>query len=64
MRADKIKFGGEMSGHIFFADRYFGFDDAMYACCRFAEIIAKSDKKCSQMLADQPKMYSTPELRY
>jgi len=64
MRQDKIKFGGEMSGHIFFADRYFGFDDAMYACCRFAEIIAKSDKKCSEMLADQPKMYSTPELRY
>ncbi|MCB5250188.1 MAG: phosphomannomutase/phosphoglucomutase [Candidatus Cloacimonadales bacterium] len=64
MKADSIKFGGEMSGHIFFADRYFGFDDAMYACCRFAEIIAKSDLKTSEMLADQPKTYSTPELRY
>ncbi len=64
MREDHIKFGGEMSGHIFIGDRYFGYDDAMYACCRFAEILSKTEKKCSEILADQPKTYSTPELRY
>jgi phosphomannomutase/phosphoglucomutase len=64
MKESGIKFGGEMSGHIFFGDRYFGYDDAIYGCCRFAEILSKSDKKCSEQLADQPLMYSTPELRY
>lgn len=64
MKEDKVKFGGEMSGHIFFGDRYFGFDDAIYGCCRFAEILSKTSMKCSDLLSDQPKMYSTPELRY
>jgi len=64
MREENIKMGGEMSGHIFFYDRYLGFDDAIYAACRFVEIVAKSDKKVSEMLADQPKMYNTPELKY
>lgn len=63
MKEDGIIMGGEMSGHIFFADRYFGYDDAIYACCRFIEIMAKNDKPVSQFLADQPKMYNTPEIR-
>lgn len=63
MKEDNIKMGGEMSGHIFFYDRYLGFDDAIYAACRMVEIVAESDKKVSEMLADQPKMYNTPELR-
>ncbi len=63
MKEDSIRMGGEMSGHIFFADRYFGYDDAIYACCRFVEIMARSDKPVSQFLADQPKMYNTPEIR-
>ena len=63
MKQDKIKLGGEMSGHIFFADRYFGYDDAIYASCRFIEIVAKSDKPVSQFLADQPKLFNTPEIR-
>ncbi len=63
MKEDNVRMGGEMSGHIFFADRYFGFDDAIYACCRFVEIMAKTDKPVSQFLADQPKMYNTPEIR-
>lgn len=63
MKEDGIRLGGEMSGHIFFADRYFGYDDAMYAACRFVEIAAKSDQEVSQFLADQPKMYNTPEIR-
>ncbi len=64
MSEDKIKFGGEMSGHIFFKDIYFGFDDAIYATCRFLEILSKSDKKVSQMLEDLPKVYNTPEIRF
>jgi len=63
MKEDKIIMGGEMSGHVIFADRYLGFDDAIYAACRFVEIMAESDQKVSEMLADQPKMYNTPELR-
>lgn len=54
---------GEMSGHMFFADRYFGFDDAIYASCRLLEILSKTDQPISQMLADLPKTYSTPEIR-
>ena len=62
MQQEGIKFSGEMSGHIFMADRYLGYDDAIYACCRFVEIMSKTDKPVSQYLADQPKMYNTPEL--
>ncbi len=55
--------GGEMSGHMFFADRYFGFDDAIYAAGRFLEILSKTEKKASQLLADLPKTFNTPEIR-
>ncbi len=54
---------GEMSGHIFFADRFFGFDDAIYSSCRVLEILSRTPKKLSELLADLPKMYSTPEIR-
>lgn len=54
---------GEMSGHIFFADRYFGFDDAIYASARLAEILSRSEKKLSKMLSDLPRTYYTPEIR-
>ena len=54
---------GEMSGHIFFADRYFGFDDAIYASARLAEILSRSGETLSAMLADLPKTFSTPEIR-
>lgn len=54
---------GEMSGHIFFADRYLGYDDAIYATCRLAEIAAEGGKKVSELLADVPKTYPTPEIR-
>ncbi|MCB5262034.1 MAG: phosphomannomutase/phosphoglucomutase [Candidatus Cloacimonetes bacterium] len=57
-----VEFAGEMSGHIFLADRYLGFDDAIYASCRFVEVVAKTDLPVSQYLADQPKLYNTPEL--
>jgi phosphomannomutase/phosphoglucomutase len=55
--------GGEMSGHIFFQHRYFGFDDAIYAGCRLLELLAQSGRKLSEMTADLPKTFATPELR-
>ncbi len=57
------KLAGEMSGHIFFADRYFGFDDALYATLRLLEILSHSDKTLSELLADIPKTFATPEIR-
>jgi phosphomannomutase/phosphoglucomutase len=52
-----------MSGHIFFADRFYGFDDATYAGARLLEILSKTDKPLSQMFDGVPKTFSTPELR-
>ncbi len=63
MKEEKAELAGEMSGHMFFADRYFGFDDALYASCRLLEIIANTGKKISELLSDVPKTYSTPEIR-
>lgn len=54
---------GEMSGHVFFADRYFGFDDASYAALRLAEILSKSPRPLSKLLDDWPKTCCTPEIR-
>ena len=54
---------GEMSGHMFFKERYFGYDDAVYASLRLVEILANSGKPLSALLADLPKSVSTPELR-
>ncbi|HPU30181.1 MAG TPA: phosphomannomutase/phosphoglucomutase, partial [Syntrophorhabdaceae bacterium] len=55
--------GGEMSGHMFFADRFFGYDDAIYASLRFIEIMEKDGRPVSEFLRDLPKLYSTPEIR-
>ena len=63
MREEKALLGGEMSGHMFFADRYFGYDDAIYASCRLLEILSQTDKGISQLLGDVPKAYNTPEIR-
>jgi phosphomannomutase/phosphoglucomutase len=63
MKEEKAELAGEMSGHMFFADRYFGFDDAIYASCRLLEIISKTGKKISELLSGIPKTYSTPEIR-
>ena len=63
MREENAVLGGEMSGHIFFADRYFGYDDAIYASCRLIELLSKTDRKLSQLLADVPKTFITPEIR-
>ncbi|HHI96674.1 MAG TPA: phosphomannomutase/phosphoglucomutase [Thermodesulfatator atlanticus] len=63
MKEEKALLAGEMSGHIFFADRYFGFDDAVYASLRLAEIVARENVPLSEMLKDLPRMVSTPEIR-
>lgn len=55
--------GGEMSGHIFFADKFFGFDDAIYSSLRLLEIMGKSNHSLSSYLSDVPKTFSTPEIR-
>ena len=63
MKEEKAELAGEMSGHIFFADRYFGFDDATYASCRLLEILADTGKTVSELLVDVPKTFTTPEIR-
>jgi len=59
----KCKFGGEMSGHIFFADDYFGYDDALYVAARLVQLLSKTDKKLSEIKSQIPVYYSTSELR-
>jgi phosphomannomutase / phosphoglucomutase len=54
---------GEMSGHLFFADGYFGFDDALYASCRLLQILDRANAPLSTLLDDLPETYSTPEIR-
>lgn len=63
MKTEAAVLAGEMSGHMFFADRYFGYDDAIYASCRLVEILATSDKTLSQLVADLPQTVVTPEIR-
>ena len=63
MVEEKALLAGEMSGHIFFADRYFGYDDGIYASLRLAGIMAACAKPLSTFLSDVPKTFSTPEIR-
>ncbi len=63
MKEEKALLAGEMSGHLFFAHRYLGFDDGVYASLRLAEILASADRPLSRFLEDVPKTYSTPEIR-
>ena len=63
MKQEHAELAGEMSGHMFFKDRYHGYDDALYAACRLMEIVANSGKPLSHQLAGLPKMVSTPEIR-
>jgi len=63
LRAENALLAGEMSSHYFFADRYFGFDDGIYAAARLLEILSKSGETLSSLLADLPESFSTPEIR-
>lgn len=55
---------GEMSGHIFFADRYYGFDDALYAAVRLLDIVARADESLAAMRDGLPQVVNTPEIRF
>ncbi len=63
MQETHAELAGEMSGHMFFADRYYGFDDALYAACRLLEIVSNSTVPLSAQLSNLPAVQSTPEIR-
>jgi phosphomannomutase/phosphoglucomutase len=63
MKQEHALLAGEMSGHFFFADRYFGYDDAIYASLRLLEILSKTGKSLSELMADVPRTFTTPEIR-
>ncbi len=63
LKIEKADIAGEMSGHIFFKDRYFGYDDAIYASVRLLEILVRQNKKVSELISPFPKYFSTPEIR-
>jgi phosphomannomutase/phosphoglucomutase len=63
MKETNALLAGEMSGHMFFKERYFGYDDAIYASLRLLEILANSGRPLSTLLADLPEAVSTPEIR-
>ncbi|HUT03234.1 MAG TPA: phosphomannomutase/phosphoglucomutase [bacterium] len=60
---ERALLAGEMSGHMYFADRYLGYDDALYAACRLAEILAQSKESLAESIDALPKTYNTPEIR-
>jgi len=63
MKEEHALLAGEMSGHIFFADRYYGFDDAIYATLRILEIVSHSELPLHEMLSDVPETFATKEIR-
>jgi phosphomannomutase / phosphoglucomutase len=63
MKETGAALAGEMSGHIFFADRYYGYDDALYAGARLLEILTNTSESLSSLLADLPQTIATPEIR-
>jgi len=62
MREKGALLAGEMSGHIFFRDRWYGFDDGLYAAARMTEIVAADGRKCSEIFGDLPQAFGTPEI--
>ena len=64
MKESGAPVAGEMSGHIFFSDRFFGFDDAAYAGARLMEIASRGNESFLEMLSDLPKVYNTPEIKF
>lgn len=63
MREEAAVLGGEMSGHIFFADDYYGYDDAIFASCKLLQILSNTRMPLDHLLADLPKTFTTPEIR-
>src|SRR4029453_7827474 len=63
MKEEGALLAGEMSGHFFFADRYYGYDDGIYAALRLLEILARESRTVGELLQDLPQGHSTPEIR-
>ncbi|MDO8431115.1 MAG: phosphomannomutase/phosphoglucomutase [Candidatus Binatus sp.] len=63
LKAESAALAGEMSGHMFFADRYYGFDDAIYASFRLLEILSREGRGLATILSDLPRSFFTPEIR-
>jgi phosphomannomutase/phosphoglucomutase len=63
MKEEHAELAGEMSGHIFFRNRYFGYDDGIYSSARLLEILTHEKRKLSELLLDVAQTFSTPELR-
>ena len=63
LKASRAPLAGEMSGHVFFADRWYGFDDALYAAARLLEILARDVRAPSEVFAELPAGVATPELK-
>jgi phosphomannomutase/phosphoglucomutase len=63
MKEEGALLAGEMSGHLFFADRYHGYDDAIYASLRLLEILSRTDRSIGELLSDLPRTFATPEIR-
>jgi phosphomannomutase/phosphoglucomutase len=63
MKDENAPFAGEMSGHLFIGDEYFGYDDAVYVAARLARLIARDNEKISAKIARLPRYFSTPEIR-
>ncbi len=63
MKELDVNFAGEMSGHIFFADDFFGFDDAIYVSLRLAQLLSRTEQTLSELTSEVPVYFSTPEMR-
>jgi phosphomannomutase/phosphoglucomutase len=63
MRQTGAQLAGEMSGHLFFAHRWLGFDDGIYAGARLLELLSRTDRTLAELAADLPKAINTPEIR-
>lgn len=63
IKVEMAPFGGELSGHIFFNDRNYGYDDALYAALRLVEVLAKNKTTIPELLKNFPEAYNTPEIR-
>jgi len=64
MKEEKALLAGEMSGHIFFAHRYYGYDDAIYSAARLVELLSREQRTLSELVDTLPKLHNTPEIRY
>jgi phosphomannomutase/phosphoglucomutase len=64
MKQEKALLAGEMSGHIFFAHRYYGYDDAIYAAARVVELLSHETRTLAELVDTLPKLCNTPEIRY